>query len=299
MAKLNIGSTPQVIVSQEESFQEVEEKNEIMGLSEEEYNDPNKIQITIANKEIPIVVLYGPAACGKTMTLVRLTRWLKSKGYKIEPVRNFRPAKDSHYKKMCDEYNTMVSKADAAESTTLISFMLIKVSDQYGHPLCQILEAPGEYYFKPSNPTADYPTYVQHIANSTNRKIWCMMVEPDWLDQEDRDNYVSKIQGIKSKMSHKDNVIFIYNKIDLTGYVISVGNVNTKEAYKDVENNYPGIFERYRTSSIFFGKTDRFKFIPFQTGNFTSAFDGSLVFTAGHDYYPQTLWDAIFNYIKG
>ena len=44
------------------------------GLDDNERKDPNSIAVTIADKETPIVVLFGPAACGKTMTLVRLTR---------------------------------------------------------------------------------------------------------------------------------------------------------------------------------------------------------------------------------
>lgn len=49
------------------------------------YEDPNRINVTIVNKDIPLVILFGPAACGKTMTLVRLTRYLRSKSFKIFP----------------------------------------------------------------------------------------------------------------------------------------------------------------------------------------------------------------------
>ena len=48
--------------------------DKIVGLSAVEVNDPNKIQIEIADKEAPIVILFGQPACGKTMTLVRMTR---------------------------------------------------------------------------------------------------------------------------------------------------------------------------------------------------------------------------------
>lgn len=56
----------------------------IHGLTGEEITDPNKIMVTVADTETPIVVLYGPPSCGKTMTLVRLSRYLRSKGYPCE-----------------------------------------------------------------------------------------------------------------------------------------------------------------------------------------------------------------------
>ena len=52
-----------------------------VGLSSEEQNDPNSITVTVSDPNTPIVILYGPPSCGKTMTLVRMTRYLRSKGY--------------------------------------------------------------------------------------------------------------------------------------------------------------------------------------------------------------------------
>ena len=46
--------------------------------SSEELADPNKIVVTIADKDTPIVLLIGPPASGKTMTLVRLARYLRT-----------------------------------------------------------------------------------------------------------------------------------------------------------------------------------------------------------------------------
>ena len=134
----------------------VDDKNGIHGLTGEEITDPNKIMVNVADTETPIVVLYGPPSCGKTMTLVRLSRYLRSKGYRVDPVRSFRPNSDNNYKRMCDGFDEMLNSNQAAKSTQYMSFMLVKVLDRQARPVCQILEAPGELYFH-GDPKKPYP----------------------------------------------------------------------------------------------------------------------------------------------
>ena len=86
--------------------------------------DPLKVSVEIADRSTPVVLLVGPPASGKTMMLVRLTRWLKNKGYTVTPVRTFRPS-DGAYERMCDDFNAMVSSNEAAAGTNVISFMLV------------------------------------------------------------------------------------------------------------------------------------------------------------------------------
>lgn len=271
---------------------------EVNGLSEDEYKDPNKIQITIADQSSPIVVLFGPPSCGKTMTLIRLTRYLNSKGYRVDPVETFRPSADTHYKKMCREYNQMVNQLNAAESTSLISFMLVRVIDPYGKTICQILEAPGEYYFNPRDPNAPFPTYVHAIKNGNNRKIWCYMVEPNWMDESNRLGYVGKIHSLKRTMRPQDKAVFIFNKIDMTPFVVSPGEINKKEAMREVKNLYQGIFVPFTKKTVF-GTSDDYRFIPFQTGDYSPTADNGFSFTPGPDAYPNELWNTIYKLVKG
>lgn len=268
-------------------------------LVQNQYDDPNKINVTIADKNVPLVILFGPAACGKTMTMVRLTRYLRNRSYKISPVRSFRPANDHNYRELCENFDSMINQSDASKSTNRIEFMLIEVLNN-GKPLCQILEAPGEYYFDPLNPHNPFPNYVNTIINSTNRKIWCVFVEPDWENDSDRRNYVSRIHQLKKRMRFKDKTIFVYNKIDKTEYVISPGKINVPQARKNVSDLYPDIFVPFRNMNPitkFFSKW-RCDFVPFQTGDFTqSATD--LTYQQGPEEYPTMLWNTIYKHIKG
>ena len=215
------------------------------GLSEEELNDANKIKVTIADYKTPLIILFGAPSCGKTMTLVRLTRYLQSKGYTVQPETSFRPSYDTNYKTMCDNFDLMINSEDAAQSTSKISFMLVQVM-QKGRPLCQILEGPGEYYFNPGDPKAAFPRYVNAIINSNNRKIWAIMLEPDStnnrMDVEERKNYVNKIHKLKSKIRPQDKIMFVFNKIDETPFVIGPGKINYKETMERAKFLYPNIF---------------------------------------------------------
>lgn len=270
------------------------------GLTSDELNDPNSIKVTVSDPNTPIVVLYGPPSCGKTMTLVRLTRYLLSKGYTVVPEKTFRPTYDSNYKQLCDNFDQMINSNNAASSTTNISFMLVKVLKN-GKPICQLLEAPGEYYFKPDAPKREYPAYVHEIINSMNRKVWAIMVEPDWSDVEPRRHYVTRIRDLKSRMSSRDRVIFVYNKIDKTPFVYGVGKVNTVQAMADVQNLYPSIFapfENRNPITKYFSKYNC-DFIPFMTGSYSQTMNGGFAYTEGHYVYAQNLWQAMLKLITG
>ena len=266
------------------------------------YEDPNRINVTIVNKDIPLVILFGPAACGKTMTLVRLTRYLRSKSFKIFPIRTFRPSDDQNYQKLCDNFDSMINQSDAAKSTDRINFMLVEVLNN-GKPLCQILEAPGEGYFKVTDPHDPFPNYVNTIINSSNRKIWCLFVEqsPKDMDESGRRNYASRIHQLKKRMRSKDKTIFVYNKIDNTEYVIAPGKVNIPQARKNISDLYPDIFVPFRNMNPitrFFSEW-RYDFVPFQTGDFTIPTKGPMTYQQGTDEYPAMLWSTIYKHIRG
>lgn len=290
----------------ETSFVNVEDSEDaVHGLNQEEIKDPNSIVVSIADQAVPIIVLFGPTECGKTMTLIRMTRFLQKYGYRVSPIRSFRPSADVHYAQMCEGYNELVHSSNAAEGTQMISFMLVEVLDKSGTRICQILEAPGEYYYNPKKPGNDFPAYVQTIIHSNNRKIWIYMVEPDWKDPSDRSGYVSKLQKLKTMMRPQDRAIFLYNKVDKSNFVISPGHVNMPGIKNDIENMYPGIFTPFVNLNPI---TKWFKpylcdLVPFSNGSFTRASkaDGTayLTYQQGVDEYPQMLWNYIMKRIRG
>ncbi len=270
------------------------------GLTAAELNDPNSIVVTVADTQSPLVVLFGPPSCGKTMTLVRLTRFLKMEGYTVAPIRSFRPSADTNYKEICDKFDEMISSDNAADSTKRINFMLVEVS-RNNRRICQILEAPGEYYFNPQKPSNPFPSYVNTIISNSNRKIWTIMTEPDWMDMPDRNNYVNKIRQLKKSMRPIDSTIFIFNKIDKTNCVRGIGNVDIPEAIKNVEFLYPGIFVPFVSQNPItkWFKKYNCEFVPFQTGTYTPTISGKTAYQEGPREYCVQLWNKISKKIFG
>lgn len=273
----------------------------VEGLSAEEKIDPNRIQITIKDREAPIVVLYGPPSCGKTMTLVRLTRYLKRNDYQVSAVRSLRPSDDRHYADMCNGFNDMINSIDAAKSTDNLSFMLVEVTKD-GRRICQILEAPGEGYFYHGAPGERYPKFINDMLALDMRKIYCVIVEPDGQSEQLRNEYVDRLAHLKhTHMGPRDKVIFVFNKIDLTNFVYGRGRVHLAPARKEVAQLYPGIFAPFRNENPItrFWREWNCDFVPFQTGSYTRDAAAGLVFTDGPDEYPHNLWKTILKCCRG
>lgn len=267
---------------------------EVSPMSQSE-TDPNKIKVTIADKTSPIVVLYGPPSCGKTMTLIRLARWLNKNGFQVVPEKSFRESKDTGYQQLCDNFNSFIDSNDAAKSTNLISFMLVKILDN-GKTICQILEAPGEHYYNPGN-NQSRPPYVSEIINAENRKLFAVILDAKWTDASAKKGYVDNVRRLNIDMQTQDKVLFVYNKIDQS--FTYGGALST--SIKEVSDQYPGIFESFVNQNPITKMWRKFNcgFVTFSTGSYAPTMDGTFTYTPSLDEYPKKLWNAILQFIKG
>jgi hypothetical protein len=244
---------------------------EIHSLTEEEENNPNSIIVSITDPS-PIVILFGAGQSGKTMTLVRLTRYLRKLGYRVEPDRIFRPSNSKRYKLMCDMFDSSVNSDYAAESTSALNFMLLKVWNKTGEPICQILEAPGEHFFDQKAPKRDFPTYINKICELANRKTWVFIVERDWTeDPSIRKNFADKILSMQSRNAViNDKVIFTCHKADLHEPLFDGGIANKSQFFQDIKNQYPNIFLKYINKNPItrLYRKYNFDFVVFSAGRF-------------------------------
>ena len=248
----------------------------------------------------PLVMLFGPAASGKTMALIRLTRYLWGKGYQVVPVKTFRPPYDKHYNSICESFPTMCHSQYAVARTMGCNFLLVKVIDRQGRTVCQLMDAPGQWYFDRNMPQTGLPACINRILGLPNKRIWLFFVEPHWDDCNTRQMYVERITQMRSAMFLRDRTIFLSNKIDMHPHLfLSNGMPNNKQIFKNIKMDYPELFTPFENKNPItrlFRKYNS-QLVPFSAGSFIPTNTGQVLYTMSNDIYPNLLWKAICNSI--
>ncbi|MEE0948638.1 MAG: hypothetical protein U0L53_07950 [Bacteroidales bacterium] len=257
--------------------------------------------VNVKDTETPIIFLFGPPSAGKTMTLVRLYRYLDSIKTSIEPNESFVSNDGGEYVRRCRRFHNDAMSDLAAEATKGVNFMLLDIWNN-GEKKCQILESPGERLFEPDpNKKIPFPSkYVSNIINSNNKKVYVFILEPNYKDFATRVRYKNRIAQVQKMMSRNDKVIFLYNKIDDSPALVSNGDVNMRTLIKEINQDYPGLLDLFKTPSPITKIIREYNchLIPFQTGTYDTEFSETLnknvkTFTAGRHRYPQELWNTI------
>lgn len=254
---------------------------------------PNDISICVADRKTPIVLLIGPAGVGKTMTLVRLARYLSEIGYSVCPDRTFRSVSDQGYNKLCDSFQDLINGAYAAPGTRLLDCLLVKILKE-GRNILQIVDFAGEVFMDFDSNMA--PSYLYQLLNLDNPIIWVIMIEPYWADMNSRRGYVEKIRELKRQyISSKDKTIIIVNKIDKTPFLESKSIIDRKGVFNHIRMEYPELMEIFLNVSPFFKffKPYDCTLVPFMSGRYTSRDDGPLLYIPSSKEFPQTLWNEL------
>ena len=96
------------------------------------------VNVNVKDTTSPIIFLFGPPAAGKTMTLVRLYRYLNSINTNIKPNVSFVSNDGGEYVNRCKNFHNDAMSNLAAEATSGVNFMLLDIWDN-AVKKCQIL----------------------------------------------------------------------------------------------------------------------------------------------------------------
>lgn len=266
----------------------------------------NEIVVTVADPA-PVLILFGPKSSGKTMALKRLIRYLQSGNmrnkYSVVADPNFRPSDDNEYKKSCETFMSNVHSDQAEEGTGNVDFMLIKVRNNQGKTIFQILEAPGEDYFDPGYPEAPYPDYINRIITGlSNKRTWVFFLEKDWLNERDRSNYAERISQLAPLMKRNDKVIVNCVKADEHNELLHQGLAVKDRFLQEIRNQYPGIFGTFTNNNPLtrFYRPYNFEFNAFSAGKFAkSSGDRMPMYAPSDENYPREFLRIIMKTVKG
>lgn len=272
-----------------------------VGVEKKQISDPNSIHVEISAKNLPVILLFGPRSGGKTMVLVRLTRFLRKQGYSIEPVRDFRPSDSDEYEAVCNNFRRNINSQRAAASTHNMDFLLVKVSKN-GRPICQFLEAPGEHYFREAFPDEPFPAYIHALLNLNMPRTWVFFLEKDWKNQGVKRDYADKIASMINLLNNRDRIILLHPKADRYPDLYDRGIPQTELFFNNIREDYEAIFNRLGKPSLFnfFRDSNRkYDFVVFSSGVFSGDPEESLqTFTESNDMYPAKLWDTILRSLR-
>lgn len=257
-------------------------------------------KINIADKATPLVLFIGPEASGKTIALMRMTRYLTSSlNYSVIPDIIFRKH-DHYYSIMCERFREAVWSDFKFGVLRDPGPFLIKVVDE-GKSICQIIDIPGDMLQIKSKSGESYHC-VNEIFSSTNKKIWVLFIEQGWGDnQEERELWVQYIHNIQKFISGKDKVLFLFSKADYQrarGQYSRDGKPIKKLFFDQIKHEYPGLFDCFLNTGIskFIHGKYNFSSICFSAGVFSHSKDGRDVFTMESDEYCKNLWKILDNY---
>lgn len=290
--------------SESSEKQPTNEANNVSDVQDRTPTPAHLITVNLIDNRSPIVLLFGAPSSGKTMTLVRLAKYLRPLGYQLVVDANF-CGNAWEYQENMRNFNSMLNTNFAMKGTGRNDFLLVKILDSHANTVCQILEGAGEDYF-PSNMIAGipryqvpFPAYMTTVFASSNKKVWMFLTEPNW--QQNRAEYVDRIRFCKQQhFGNKDKCIIVYNKIDTTPYS-SGDTVNEDAASAQCNNEYPGIFGIFlNPSPLPFARKYLCEFVPFSTGTYGLPVPGQQAqYVPSREIHPAKLWNAIMKCIRG
>lgn len=260
---------------------------------------PKDINVRVTG-DAPIVLLFGAQSTGKTMTLVRLGRYLRTQGYELSVDDLFCKKEVWEYKENTEKFNSMLATDVALEGTKRNDFLFVNVTKK-GNVVCHILEAAGEDYFPLSNDghrdcSKEFPGYMTTVFNTNNKKLWIFVIDATWSDYQIGEDYVNRIRsvvGSKYCNKKKDKFLLLYNKADTRNYITG-SDIRNEQAEQVCYKQYEKLKEIFEnpTKSIF-GSKYLHKFLAFSTGTYIDEDDDDKKFVPSRDFVPEALWKLI------
>lgn len=254
------------------------------------------IIVNLPDKSVPVVILFGPPACGKTMTLVRMRSFLHNQGYYLRPCFDF--CSEDYYLKYCSLFQHFEEHVMAGNCYN--EFVLMEVRDPQGTLICYIFDAAGEHYFSLGSKNRILSPMICSLFFSSNPKTWVFYTEPHYYEGiMTKKDYIANIQEtlLHYYNSKEDKAIILYNKIDLIPNVFPYakwGIADKDPTITEIKNKYPGLLESFENHGLLkIIKPYTCSILPFYTGEFIQDIIRREIYVPSHTKFAKRLWETM------
>lgn len=282
------------------------------------------------NANAPIVIFFGQSTGGKTTALVRLIRYLNTKGCMFEVDNVFHNFYYNHladsqakWDDIVDTINDNVNNRLYSEVLGTKERSLVNIISK-GQVICRFLEVPGEDFINMQNAaninfvgdSVKYD-YLNHAMSCDFKKIWIFFFDLNLVNANQATinniaaNYVNQIKN--TRIGLNDKIIVLLNKIDLTVGVNGNALVQRQlplDRYEDfindnfnnILNDAPFATKRWNIFGIRDSYKRHYKLLGYSSfSNETAKAIGEgerIRETESNAIYPAELWKAIDAAIK-
>lgn len=253
------------------------------------------MSIRVNNPE-PIVVLFGPTACGKTSLSLSLMCYLHRIGYTFNTDYGLGP----NYVDWWENYMAKALENRICNPPQVHPIPLLSRIFQNNVAKFQILDIPGEECKCP------LPAYINRLIHLPNKKIMVFVLDFT-SDERDRGyhlNLFSDIYNTALAFSYGKtdlNALFVVNKVDCM-------NIYIKQNYKEFINFK---LDNILLKSPFLSEKKLLGFLPIRRKNYSvipySSYrcnlfhdlTGRVIPIYIEDKYPKQLWNTIQSALSG
>ena len=261
----------------------------------------HEINISLPDKEVPIIVFAGPKSAGKTSAMIRLCSYLKKKRFTVKPNPTFRP--DSLYNEVLDAFNPMIESNLAPCRTSISGTILVDIfpdgllKNLYSKffkkniKVCQMIDTSGIFFTN----RKELPLFYHSILNAHNRIFWLLLADPELSDTDSKKAYAERVKYILNRRPETDHFTILLNKIDTTELMGRHGEIKDKQVLSFLSQEYPDLIELFKEKRKIIAFISPFDcdIVPFQTGSYGP--DGH--FVPSNDSFPKKIVEEIFEEI--
>ncbi len=274
-------------------------------------NDSGMIPF-IVPEGVPIFVLCGPPASGKSMMLKSLHHyiWRERIG---EIMANRTLLNTPEYQENCNLFKSIIEETNTPMPNT-VNYLMADIVDNLGNVKAHFIDTPGGYFYNPNNLEDCKHRFIRMIEQlhptKRHKIVLVLFLEPqsDTYNYKKYNEYLNNVIRDINRLNENGYelyVMFVYSKIDLEHEIEMLNNKNINKVnqqlkhrimsdFPNLKNLFPSLWKRILNRMS--GKDKyytRYSLLSYSSGYFDGDF-----WSLQNFCYPKMLFEKIIKLSK-